>query len=99
MKGSGFLKQTNKKQDMRKAPEVSNIFRFINYLTFALSVMMDLQLITMIFILMSWSSSLVFEPFNRRFSTSFLIKEIPSLFISIACPIWIAAYHLKYPIL
>ena len=55
MKGSGFFKQTNKNQDMRKAPEVSNIFRFINYLTFAVSVMMDLQLITMIFILMSWS--------------------------------------------
>ena len=75
MKGSGFFKQTNKKQDMQKAPEVSNIFRFINYLTFALSVMMDLQLVTMIFILMSWSASLVFEPFNRRFSTELFDKR------------------------
>ena len=33
---------------------------------------------------------------DRKFTKSYLIKEIPSPFILIACPIWTSVYHLKY---
>ena len=76
-------------------------------MTYTVLIIRNLKIIIMIFVLVSWNSrgkmEIVVILFGikqksiiKNLQGSCLIKNMTFPFISVACPIWISIYHLKY---
>ena len=106
MKGIGFFREKSQTWETLTYFQISSGL----WMNYPFSVKINLKMHAMIFIAMSWMElkkenkdpckplllDFPMEVDDRKFTKSYLIKEIPSPFILIACPIWTSVYHLKY---